>query len=84
MGLLDPTAPPYDPLEWAQKPFAEKSRMVCATWALQGYGAPLAVYAVYLFKVLLYAGGWLFFCRFTPGMGGLRSIGCWWLLPVAF
>jgi hypothetical protein len=84
MGFLDPLAPPYDPLEWAKKPFAEKSRMVCRSWALQGWGAPLGVYALYALKVLLYAGGWVFFCSFTPGMGNLRSIASWWLEPVAF
>ena len=84
MGLLDPVAPPYDPLEWAKKPFAEKSRMVCSSWALQGYGTPLGVYALYALKIVLYAAGWWFFCGFTPGIGQLRSIGSWWLEPVAF
>jgi len=84
MGFLDPVAPPYDPLEWAKKPFPEKSRMVCRAWALQGYGTPLAVYALYAFKVLLYVGGWVLFCSFTPGMGDLRAIGSWWLEPAAF
>jgi hypothetical protein len=84
MGFLDPVAPPYDPLEWAKKPFSEKSRMVCRTWALQGYGTPLAVYALYLLKALAYVGGWVVFCGFTPGMGDLRSISSWWLEPAAF
>jgi len=53
MGFLDPVSPPYDPLEWEKKPFAEKSRMVCRAWAMQGYGTPLAVYGVYALKVLL-------------------------------
>ena len=79
MGLLDPVAPPYDPLEWEKKPFPEKSRLVCGAWALQGYGTPLGVYALYAFKLVLYAAGWWFFCGFTPGMGELRSIGSWWL-----
>jgi hypothetical protein len=84
MGLLDPASPPYDPLEWAEKPFAEKAQMVCRSWALQGYGTPAAVYAVYLVKVVLYIGGWCFFCSFTPGLGDPRSISSWWLSPVAF
>ena len=84
MGFLDPVAPPYDPLEWAAKPFAEKSRLVCGSWALQGYGTPVAVYALYAVKLVLYAAGWWYFCRFTPGMGALESIGSWWLEPVAF
>jgi hypothetical protein len=79
-----PTETPYDPLEWAKKPFAEKSRMVCNAWALQGYGSPLAVYLLYALKVLLYIGGWAFFCNLSPGMNRLADIGEWWLEPVAF
>jgi len=82
--FLKPVPPPYDPLEWVKKPFAERSRMVCCAWAMQGYGAPLAVYLVYALKVLLYVGGWVFFCGFSPGMGRLSSFGSWWLLPEAF
>src|SRR5207237_424908 len=84
MGLLDPVAPPYDPLDWAKKPFAEKSQMVCRSWALQGYGTPLGVYFLYAFKLAAYVAGWWFFCRFTPGMGELATIGQWWLRPEAF
>src|SRR6202011_673914 len=58
--------------------------MVCAAWAMQGYGSPIGAYAFYAFKVVLYIGGWVFFCRFTPGMGGLHDIGAWWLRPEAF
>jgi hypothetical protein len=84
MGLLDPVAPPYDPLEWLKQPFAEKSRLVCRSWALQGYGTPLGVYALYALKVVFYVAGWWFFCRFTPGLGDLKAIGSWWLSSVAF
>lgn len=84
MGFLDPVAPPYEPLEWAKKPFSEKSRMVCRAWAMQGYGTPHLVYGAYALKVVLYVAGWILFCSFTRGMGGLRSIGSWWLEPVAF
>jgi len=84
MGLLDPIPPPYDPLEWEKRPFAEKARMVCESWALQGYGSPLAVYAVYALKVVLYIGGWIWFCSFTPGLGAIATISSWWLDPVAF
>jgi hypothetical protein len=83
MGLLDPTPPPYDPLEWMKKPFAERARMVCQAWALQGYGTPLGVYAVYALKVALYIAAWAGFCTFTPGHE-LWSIGQWWLSPTAF
>jgi hypothetical protein len=82
--VLNPIPPPYDPLEWERKPWPEKARMVCAAWAMQGYGSPIGAYAFYAFKVVLYIGGWVFFCRFTPGMGGLHDIGSWWLRPEAF
>jgi len=58
--------------------------MVCESWALQGYGTPVAVFIVYAVKVALYVGAWLFFCGFTPGLGGLADIGGWWLSPIAF
>src|ERR1700726_4226861 len=83
-ALLSPAKPPYHPLDWAQKPFAEKCRMVCAAWAMQGYGTPPAVYLAYALKVAVYIGGWLFFCSFTPGMGGLGTFASWWLRPEAF
>lgn len=84
MRLLSPVPTPYDPLEWAAKPFPEKARLVCQAWAVQGYGSPAGVYGVYLFKVLLYVAGWLFFCAFTPGMGNPTQLTHWWLQPTAF
>jgi hypothetical protein len=84
MGLLDPVPPPYAPLEWASKPFAERAEMVCAAWALQGYGSPPAVYVLYVVKVALYVLGWALFCATSPALGGIASIGSWWLSPIAF
>jgi hypothetical protein len=82
--FLKPAPPPYDPLAWAKLPFAEKSRLVCTAWAMQGYGTPIAVYLAYALKLALYVAGWVFFCRFTPGLGHLADIGSWWLAPEAF
>ena len=84
MSFLRPISPPYDALEWQNKPFAEKSRFVCQAWALQGYGTPVAVYGLYIAKVVFYLGMWSFFCSFTPGLGDPRSISSWWLDPTAF
>lgn len=84
MGLVQPKLPPYDPVEWAKKPLDERGRMVCQAWALEGYGTPLAVYAVYAAKVLFYVAMWVFFCSFTSGLGGVTTIGQWWLEPAAF
>ena len=84
MNLLRPTPVPYDPLAWAGKPFAERARMVCEAWALQGYGSPVAIYLVHGLKIALYIAAWVMFCGFTPGLGGLSTIGDWWLSPIAF
>ncbi len=84
MGFFRPTPPPYEPLEWVKKPLAERGRMVCEAWALQGYGSPVAVYGTYAVKIAVYVGLWIFFCGFTPGLGGLRHVAQWWLSPIAF
>ena len=84
MGLLDPKPPPYAPLEWATKPLAERGRMVCAAWAIQGYGSPISVYVLYAVKAALYVLGWALFCATSPTLGALSSIGSWWLDPIAF
>ncbi|MBK7073179.1 MAG: DUF3556 domain-containing protein [Myxococcales bacterium] len=84
MGLLDPAPPPYDPIAWAQAPLPERGRAVCQAWAVQGYGTPLAAYGFYAAKLALYVGGWVAWCACTPGLGGLATIGDWWLHPIAF
>jgi hypothetical protein len=84
MKLLAPAPPPYEPLDWARRPIGERARMVCEAWALQGYGTPPGVYAVYAAKVAFYIGMWSFFCGFTPGLGGISSMATWWLSPIAF
>lgn len=83
-GLLAPKPLPYDALEWERMPFAQRMRLACTNWALDGYGAPLAIYGAYALKIGLYVGGWLAFCAVTPGLGGPGTIAAWWLSPVAF
>ena len=84
MRLLAPVPPPYDPLEWARKPLPERGRMVCESWALQGYGTPPAVYLFYALKVALLIGGWILWCGTSPALGGIADLGAWWLHPIAF
>ncbi len=84
MGLLDPMPPPYEPLAWARQPFAERGRMVCESWALQGYGTPPAVFVFYAAKLALYVGAWIFFCGLSPSLGGMRTVAGWALQPLAF
>lgn len=75
---------PYDALAWSKKPFPERARMVCEAWALQGYGTPPLIYLVHVLKIALYVGAWIMFCSLSPGLGGLATIGRWWLSPIAF
>ena len=82
--FLRPVPPSYDPLEWEKLPFPEKARQACLSWAMQGYGTPLAIYLVYAFKIALYVWGWLLCCGHTPGMGELADIAVWWTRPEAF
>jgi hypothetical protein len=84
VGILDPTLPPYDPIAWQRAPFAERGRMVCEAWAMQGYGAPSGVFLLYALKVALYVGGWVAFCASSPALGAPVSIASWWLHPIAF
>jgi hypothetical protein len=84
MSIPKPDLPPYDIREWQSKPYAERLKMVCQAWAVQGYGTPWPIYLVYLLKVAFYVGGWCFFCSFTPGLGDPRSISSWWFAPEAF
>lgn len=82
--FLKPIPPPYDPIEWDQKPIGEKSRMVCHAWAMQGYGTPLAVYAIYVLKIAFYIGVWAYFCTFHGADGNVRTILSWGFERAAF
>ena len=84
MPLLKPILPPYDIGEWQTKPFPERVKMVCQSWALQGYGTPWPIYIVYIIKVVFYVWMWTFFCSFTPGLGDLGGFGSWYYEPIAF
>ena len=84
MRFLRPAPVPYDPIAWLALPLPARARQVCQAWALQGYGAPLAIYLVHVVKVGLYVAGWIGWCRFTPGLGAIGELPRWWLAPVAF
>lgn len=84
MELPRPKLPSYDLRAWQQQPYRERLRMVCQSWAEDGYGTPATIYVVYLLKIVAYVAGWCFFCSFTPGLGGVRSIASWWAAPEAF
>jgi hypothetical protein len=65
--LLKPVLPPYDLAAWRSQPFPKRLEQVCQAWALQGYGSPLGVYALYVAKIGVYCAMWAVFCSFSPG-----------------
>jgi len=83
MGLFTPTPPPYDALEWSKEPFTTRARMVCESWALQGYGTPPAVFLLYALKVVAYVGIWGLFVARTEGLGEWATFSQWWAEPIA-
>jgi Transmembrane protein of unknown function (DUF3556) len=84
MGLIRPTPPPYDPLEWQKLPFAERAEQACKAWAVQGYGTPIGAYTLYILKVAFYIWMWSFFVSFTPGLGAIATWCDWIFNPIAF
>ena len=67
MGLLDPTPPPFEVAEWRRLPHLQRIKPLAQDWALNGFGTPVAVYFLYVFKVLVYAGGGFLLISATSG-----------------
>jgi len=84
MGLIRPDLPDFDVDQWSTRPEGERVRMMCESWALQGFGAPLGAYLFYLVKIALYIGLWLLFATRTSAFGGVSNISAWWSQPIAF
>jgi transmembrane protein DUF3556 len=77
MGLLDPAPPPFEVEEWRRLPHLERIKPLAQDWALNGFGTPVAVYFLYVFKVLAYAGGGALLIFATSGWPA-------WTDPVVF
>jgi hypothetical protein len=85
MGFFSPTPPPFEVEDWKRLPHLERIRPLAQDWALNGFGTPVAVYLLYLLKLLLYAGGGLLLISATTeGLGGLGDLGSWWTEPIVF
>jgi len=56
MGLLDPAPPPFEVSEWRRLSHLERIKPLAQDWALNGFGTPVAVYFLYVFKIIAYAG----------------------------
>lgn len=83
MQLLAPQDAPYDFEDWLKQPFHIRAKWVCQAWAIQGYGAPPAVYGFYILKIVFYIWMWSWFASFSNDLGSLSNITSWWLKPEA-
>ncbi|HMI82316.1 MAG TPA: DUF3556 domain-containing protein, partial [Solirubrobacterales bacterium] len=77
MGLLDPAPPPFEVAEWRRLPHLQRIKPLAQDWALNGFGTPVAVYFLYVFKVLAYAGGGFLLIEATSGWPA-------WTDPIVF
>src|SRR3954451_9191504 len=77
MGLLDPAPPPFEVAEWRRLPHLQRIKPLAQDWALNGFGTPVAVYFLYAFKVLAYAGLGFLLIEATSGWAQ-------WSEPIVF
>jgi Transmembrane protein of unknown function (DUF3556) len=85
MGFFQPSPPPFDLEEWKAKPFLTRLKPVVQDWAVNGFGAPGAIYLIYVIKLIVYVlGAALLISATTPGIGGLGDIEDWWFDPIVF
>jgi hypothetical protein len=85
MGFIAPAPPPVDLEEWTQKPLPERIKPLAQDWALNGVGAPMVAYPLYIVKLLIFSvGGALVISATTAGLGGLGDLGSWWTEPIVF
>jgi hypothetical protein len=77
-------AAPLDPTDWAKLDFTERVRIGTNIYVLQGLNYPLPVYLFHAVKLTVLIAGWMFFCRFTPGLGTIANLGSWIFADVAF
>ncbi len=75
---------PLDPAEWERKDFTDRVRIGTNAYVLTGLGYPAPVYVFHAVKLTLFVVGWMFFCRFTPGLGTVSGFTSWIFEPAAF
>jgi hypothetical protein len=82
---MDPAPPPFEVEEWRRLSHLQRIKPLAQDWAVNGFGTPVAVYFLYVFKVHDYAlGGLLLISATSDGLGGLGSFGSWWTEPIVF
>ena len=67
MQLPAPRATPYSAAQYQRGSWSERLRMAAQAWAIDGYGTPPAIFALYLLKVGLYVAAWVGFCALSQG-----------------
>jgi hypothetical protein len=77
MGLLDPAPPPFEVDEWRRLSHLERIKPLAQDWALNGFGTPVAVYFLYILKILVYTGGGALLIFATSGWPA-------WTDPIVF
>ncbi|MEO6700533.1 MAG: DUF3556 domain-containing protein [Jatrophihabitantaceae bacterium] len=82
MPFVRPAVPDLDYEAWRQQSRMDRLKPLVQHWAEAGFGAPDAVYLLYLIKLGLYALGAGLFITATPGMGPLADVSTWWTQPV--
>lgn len=84
MRLVAPSVPAFDLADWQRRPERDRVRMMCESWALEGFGAPLAAYLLYVLKIVAYVWVWVLFVARSPEVAGWADIGQWWASAAAF
>ena len=85
MSFTQPAPPPFEYEEWRRRPHLERIKVLAQDWALNGFGTPGFVYLLYIFKLIVYAGGGLLvISATTTGLGGLGNVSDWWTEPIVF
>src|SRR5262245_6404722 len=75
---------PFEPAEWAKKDFTERVRVGTNFYVLNGLAYPYWVYLFHAVRLAIFIAGWMFFCRFTPGLGTLSNFTGWAFDGTAF
>jgi len=85
VGFIAPAPPPVDLEEWKAKSHLERIKPLAQDWAINGFGTPIAVYLLYVVKLVLFVlGALLVIAATTPGIGGIGDISDWWTEPIVF
>jgi hypothetical protein len=84
MSFTRPDLPAVDAHTWPSLPRRQRLQLMSRHWTEHGFGAPSAVYLLYVVKIAAYLAGAAAMISLTPGLGDLTGIGSWWTQPIAY